>query len=118
MVNATMNMARDSSIRTMPQLAPGVPGRTACGGYRVQPAPVGPPGTKKAATSTSTATRYTRSEEHTSELQSRLHLVCRLLLEKKKQYKPTEYAHKSGESSFQLSSERPRLAVVRKFYEC
>src|SRR2546429_5178190 len=27
----------------------------------------------------------TRSEEHTSELQSRLHLVCRLLLEKKHQ---------------------------------
>src|SRR2546429_7305276 len=30
-------------------------------------------------------TSATRSEEHTSELQSRLHLVCRLLLEKKKQ---------------------------------
>src|SRR2546429_3201765 len=30
--------------------------------------------------------RGARSEEHTSELQSRLHLVCRLLLEKKKQY--------------------------------
>src|SRR2546422_7359067 len=30
------------------------------------------------------AARLTRSEEHTSELQSRLHLVCRLLLEKKK----------------------------------
>src|SRR2546422_6521639 len=28
--------------------------------------------------------RRLRSEEHTSELQSRLHLVCRLLLEKKK----------------------------------
>src|SRR5690625_5755669 len=28
---------------------------------------------------------YNRSEEHTSELQSRGHLVCRLLLEKKKQ---------------------------------
>src|SRR5205809_6349355 len=28
--------------------------------------------------------RKVRSEEHTSELQSRLHLVCRLLLEKKK----------------------------------
>src|SRR2546422_6408007 len=28
-----------------------------------------------------------RSEEHTSELQSRLHLVCRLLLEKKKIYR-------------------------------
>src|SRR5687768_17996843 len=29
-----------------------------------------------------------RSEEHTSELQSRLHLVCRLLLEKKKKELP------------------------------
>src|SRR2546422_5587583 len=33
-----------------------------------------------------------RSEEHTSELQSRLHLVCRLLLEKKKKTK--EHRHK------------------------
>src|SRR2546429_7261069 len=33
--------------------------------------------------------RYSkRSEEHTSELQSRLHLVCRLLLEKKKEDTP------------------------------
>src|SRR2546429_6907025 len=32
----------------------------------------------------SAAERHRRSEEHTSELQSRLHLVCRLLLEKKK----------------------------------
>src|SRR3989449_10863382 len=31
-----------------------------------------------------TAATEERSEEHTSELQSRLHLVCRLLLEKKK----------------------------------
>src|SRR5205809_4838507 len=30
---------------------------------------------------------HARSEEHTSELQSRLHLVCRLLLEKKKTYR-------------------------------
>src|SRR5687768_18346994 len=30
------------------------------------------------------AMAHMRSEEHTSELQSRLHLVCRLLLEKKK----------------------------------
>src|SRR2546429_6667119 len=30
--------------------------------------------------------RGPRSEEHTSELQSRLHLVCRLLLEKKKKH--------------------------------
>src|SRR6266436_8576905 len=32
-----------------------------------------------------------RSEEHTSELQSRLHLVCRLLLEKKKKIKNNSY---------------------------
>src|SRR2546422_3374655 len=31
--------------------------------------------------------KHKRSEEHTSELQSRLHLVCRLLLEKKKKNK-------------------------------
>src|SRR2546429_1857137 len=34
--------------------------------------------------STSASPPPNRSEEHTSELQSRLHLVCRLLLEKKK----------------------------------
>src|SRR5215208_8032906 len=33
--------------------------------------------------------RHRRSEEHTSELQSRGHLVCRLLLEKKKTTNPT-----------------------------
>src|SRR2546429_5891652 len=33
-----------------------------------------------------------RSEEHTSELQSRLHLVCRLLLEKKKKHQPPDTA--------------------------
>src|SRR2546422_1837627 len=39
---------------------------------------------------------WTRSEEHTSELQSRLHLVCRLLLEKKKNKQsngPTVHKH-------------------------
>src|SRR5687768_18056316 len=35
-----------------------------------------------------------RSEEHTSELQSRLHLVCRLLLEKKKKNKHKLYKQK------------------------
>src|SRR2546422_8326814 len=42
-----------------------------------------------------------RSEEHTSELQSRLHLVCRLLLEKKKKSKTawTRREHKSPHSS-------------------
>src|SRR2546422_7845010 len=34
-----------------------------------------------------------RSEEHTSELQSRLHLVCRLLLEKKKKNKKKQHTN-------------------------
>src|SRR2546422_2977221 len=37
---------------------------------------------------------WPRSEEHTSELQSRLQLVCRLLLEKKK--KPADWSWVSG----------------------
>src|SRR2546429_6805682 len=37
----------------------------------------------------------TRSEEHTSELQSRLHLVCRLLLEKKKKLPQQTYTSTS-----------------------
>src|SRR3989442_7240260 len=39
----------------------------------------------RASSTTSCCRRLPRSEEHTSELQSRPHLVCRLLLEKKKQ---------------------------------
>src|SRR5689334_24812310 len=35
----------------------------------------------------------TRSEEHTSELQSQFHLVCRLLLEKKKKKKDHQVTH-------------------------
>src|SRR2546429_7058049 len=38
----------------------------------------------KAASAGRELVKKERSEEHTSELQSRLHLVCRLLLEKKK----------------------------------
>src|SRR2546422_7332238 len=36
-----------------------------------------------------------RSEEHTSELQSRLHLVCRLLLEKKKKKNHSQKTHET-----------------------
>src|SRR2546422_8167194 len=43
-----------------------------------------------------------RSEEHTSELQSRLHLVCRLLLEKKKKY-TTQITDKSTNACYTLS---------------
>src|SRR5438876_7615251 len=37
-----------------------------------------------------------RSEEHTSELQSPVHLVCRLLLEKKKNHQQTHARTRSG----------------------
>src|SRR2546429_6064962 len=39
---------------------------------------------RRAVQGTDSAVLDSRSEEHTSELQSRLHLVCRLLLEKEK----------------------------------
>src|SRR5262245_62584704 len=39
--------------------------------------------------------RASRSEEHTSELQSLRHLVCRLLLEKKKKNKKKEFSVRS-----------------------
>src|SRR3712207_8261931 len=52
------------------------PRRSACGGASA-------PGARSPA-----AVPDPRSEEHTSELQSRQYLVCRLLLEKKKQHHP------------------------------
>src|SRR5207253_11175357 len=46
-----------------------------------------PPACRAAGSWASPKSSPTRSEEHTSELQSRGHLVCRLLLEKKKKQK-------------------------------
>src|SRR5438876_5400989 len=57
-----------------------------------------------------------RSEEHTSELQSPVHLVCRLLLEKKKKKKKHEplQTHKSTSHTFRVESRsdssRPTVA--------
>src|SRR3989304_4871375 len=53
-----------------------------------------------------------RSEEHTSELQSRLHLVCRLLLEKNTTNAEGggEYLHPRG---LETARGRPRLAAPR-----
>src|SRR3712207_8011579 len=45
---------------------------------------------KRRSTARSGVEDQTRSEEHTSELQSRQYLVCRLLLEKKKNVSPTK----------------------------
>src|SRR5438309_8969196 len=56
--------------------------------FRSSPGPTLSPrarrGRGRAAASSPSASRR-RSEEHTSELQSQFHLVCRLLLEKKKE---------------------------------
>src|SRR6266436_9091721 len=43
-----------------------------------------------------------RSEEHTSELQSRLHLVCRLLLEKKKTTTSSTWFDQTNKTHIQL----------------
>src|SRR5256886_4230851 len=49
----------------------------------------------------------TRSEEHTSELQSQSNLVCRLLLEKKKVADEAEEArHETGQSSVSVVQHR------------
>src|SRR2546429_6510187 len=47
-----------------------------------------------------------RSEEHTSELQSRLHLVCRLLLEKKKKTKEDIPHNNQNRQHISTSGER------------
>src|SRR2546429_4563836 len=60
----------------------------------------------KSSTSLPSLIRVARSEEHTSELQSRLHLVCRLLLEKKKnnqQLQPPLILHNVSSLPFLLS---------------
>src|SRR5439155_11653352 len=58
--------------------------------------------------------RFTRSEEHTSEFQSRGHLVCRLLLEKKKRYHITTQTH-TATCGLSYSGALPRELVT---YAC
>src|SRR5258707_12032612 len=52
------------------------------------------------------AGRQLRSEEHTSELQSRQYLVCRLLLEKKKNHSAAAPAH-TDHSKHELTPSSP-----------
>src|SRR5437870_6586419 len=60
--------------------------------------------------------RYpTRSEEHTSELQSRGHLVCRLLLEKKKKHTSVRVSgtvESPGKKPSTLSTAPPRPSAI------
>src|SRR2546422_5130492 len=56
-----------------------------------------------------------RSEEHTSELQSRLHLVCRLLLEKKKK-KATKEWHNSKQMKVALTTTKTARIRLARYY--
>src|SRR2546429_2780422 len=51
-----------------------------------------------------------RSEEHTSELQSRLHLVCRLLLEKKKKITANTVANNKSNTCVHACSPKSPIA--------
>src|SRR5207253_4460135 len=54
------------------------------------------PGCSPTRSARDSYSRMMRSEEHTSELQSRGHLVCRLLLEKKKKKNKNTNKHKNN----------------------
>src|SRR5207249_11640138 len=69
-----------SSIRTAPAVVAAVLSSSACG----RPLPSAAPGQVRSPWHSARVASWQRSEEHTSELQSRFDLVCRLLLEKKK----------------------------------
>src|SRR5687768_9068859 len=56
---------------------------------------------------------FGRSEEHTSELQSRLHLVCRLLLEKKKDVRRDAREGRVGRAEWKLSNVREHCGTLR-----
>src|SRR5947199_6098016 len=53
-----------------------------------------------------------RSEEHTSELQSLRHLVCRLLLEKKKKKRKNKTQHNST-----IQNNTDRLPIIEQVYK-
>src|SRR5256884_264318 len=53
-----------------------------------------------------------RSEEHTSELQSRLHLVCRLLLEKKKKNTTPQVSAQHEMLAFHQKESTARVASI------
>src|SRR2546430_9808916 len=59
-----------------------------------------------------TPTTGTRSEEHTSELQSQSNLVCRLLLEKKR-YRPSRHALRRHHERPIILTHAPKLRPLR-----
>src|SRR3989449_4402289 len=83
-----------TTVRSRPAWCPGliVPPYTNTAGMSMRAIAIMAPGMflSHPPTTSRPSMLCARSEEHTSELQSRLHLVCRLLLEKKKNNKKHE----------------------------
>src|SRR5205809_4600876 len=81
-----------------------------------RPAPHSSPSTPGLECGAGRGRRRVRSEEHTSELQSRLHLVCRLLLEKKKHKHPKYHGTSSSRPCIPpvpATSTLASIAVIR-----
>src|SRR2546429_1418840 len=106
-----VHAARDTNAQALPAVCPlpqyvnvvGAPVYVNVpSAFSVRPATVPPPWTWAPKTLESL-----RSEEHTSELQSRLHLVCRLLLEKKKQRHHRQQWRLPGSSALANQSTTP-----------
>src|SRR5437870_9505104 len=72
----------------------------------------GPTAASSSMTASSETTR--RSEEHTSELQSRGHLVCRLLLEKKKKKKTTTQSKNNKKTQGRDDERMPKRTDATK----
>src|SRR2546422_7186710 len=69
---------------------------------------------RPSARGTPSGGKKSRSEEHTSELQSRLHLVCRLLLEKKKEQPRRQHdLNTAGEPGSELERCQSRATTQR-----
>src|SRR5207237_4551144 len=75
-------------------------------------------GRSASATVTTRFARQRRSEEHTSELQSHLNLVCRLLLEKKKKSNclTLSYIDKRQQVLHQINSSNTNILVHRSLW--
>src|SRR5260370_30112772 len=86
-------------FRSLSGAAPPLPGRLARQGGRAR-------ARRRDGGRSGARRRANRSEEHTSELQSHLNLVCRLLLEKKNRTRPAD-AMRSLARRAEISTARP-----------
>src|SRR5437870_7574275 len=74
----------------------------------LRPAPQSPRCWKRSPHAAAASASSIRSEEHTSELQSRGHLVCRLLLEKKKENNNNQQVNQQKKSYASHTRDKPK----------